>query len=506
MLFKVVERFPSLRNQPPDTVFLTWDNWNDYSYYTLYGIRYLDHDLNIHDLGGIRIAYFGQQTGSAAKGLKVGDQFSELGDQFFSLGAGTEYYENLNKLSKEVRENLLEKLNDLAFITELLVKAQDEDVTQNALLRGVDVKTVSGQYRRMALGGAKLTKFKFWFDSPKWKPESPEMKLSFRITPESTPPSNVHVIIGRNGVGKTNMINNMIKSLYGEEFADGRGVYFHEEDEKFTNVISVSFSAFDTTLPYFDDISEETDIAFKFIGLKIPDEESEQGFRTKTGDELADEFASSFIECIDSFKTDSLRKRLAALESDPNFKEANILQLLDLPKKTRKSKGKQLFHKLSSGHKIILLSITRLVETVQEKSLVFIDEPEAHLHPPLLSAFTRSLSELLIDLNGVAIIATHSPVILQEVPKKCVYKLRRIGGNASAERPEIETFGENAGVLTREIFGLEVTESGFYQLLKKAIDEFDDYDDLLDHFDDQLGMEGRSIARVLFANKTKGDQ
>ena len=502
MLFKVVQRFASLRSGKPDTLFLTWDDWNDYSYYTLFGVKFIDNESKLHDFGGVRIGYIGQAKGSAAKGLTIGQEFSELGDGFFSLGAGTEYYQKLNKLAKETRENILEGLKDLAYFPQLLEDARDEEVTKESLFRGLDLKTVSGQYRRMALGGAKLTKFKFWFDSPKWRPESPEMLLSFRIIPESVPPTNVHVIIGRNGVGKTNMINNMIKSLYGEELIDGNGVYFNEDDdEKFTNVISVSFSAFDTTLPYFDDKSDVTDIAFKFIGLKKPDEDSESGFRTKTNDELEDEFTTSFLECIESFKTDSLRKSLNALESDPNFKEANILQLLDVPKKSIIKKGKLLFHKLSSGHKIILLSITRLVETVQEKSLVFIDEPEAHLHPPLLSAFTRSLSELLINLNGVAIIATHSPVILQEVPKKTVYKLRRYGANASADRPEIETFGENVGVLTREIFGLEVTESGFYQLLKKAVEEFNDYDDLLEHFGDQLGMEGRSIARVLFANK-----
>jgi len=66
--------------------------------------------------------------------------------------------------------------------------------------------------------------------------------------------------------------------------------------------------------------------------------------------------------------------------------------------------------KLSSGHAIVLLTITRLVE-LDERSLVLIDEPEVHLHPPLLSAFVRALSDLLIELNGVAIVATHSPVM-----------------------------------------------------------------------------------------------
>lgn len=48
---------------------------------------------------------------------------------------------------------------------------------------------------------------------------------------------------------------------------------------------------------------------------------------------------------------------------------------------------KKYLSRMSSGHAIVLFTITRLVDTVGEKSLVLLDEPEVHLHPPLLSAF-----------------------------------------------------------------------------------------------------------------------
>ncbi|MDT9120903.1 AAA family ATPase, partial [Escherichia coli] len=81
--------------------------------------------------------------------------------------------------------------------------------------------------------------------------------------------------------------------------------------------------------------------------------------------------------------------------------------------------------RMSSGHAIVLFTITRLVDVVGEKSLVLFDEPEVHLHPPLLSAFLRTLCDLLDARNGVAIIPTHSPVVLQEVPKSCMWKVLR---------------------------------------------------------------------------------
>jgi predicted ATP-dependent endonuclease of OLD family len=153
----------------------------------------------------------------------------------------------------------------------------------------------------------------------------------------------------------------------------------------------------------------------------------------------------------------------------------------------------------------VLLIVTRLVGTVEERTLVLIDEPEAHLHPPLLSAFVRTLSELLSNRNGVAVIATHSPVVLQEVPKSCVWKIRRNGTSIVAERPEIETFGENVGILTREVFGLEVTHSGFHKLLYDAVVETGDFDDAVHRFGGELGGEAKAILRRLVAARREDE-
>ena len=150
-----------------------------------------------------------------------------------------------------------------------------------------------------------------------------------------------------------------------------------------------------------------------------------------------------------------------------------------------------------------MLSITRLVETVEEKTLVLIDEPESHLHPPLLSAFIRALSELLFDRNGVAIIATHSPVVLQEVPRSCVWKITRSGLALSTSRPEIETFGENVGILTREVFGLEVAKSGFHSLLEESVAKGTSFDRIMDEYKDQLGFEAQAVLRAILAHRDK---
>jgi len=112
----------------------------------------------------------------------------------------------------------------------------------------------------------------------------------------------------------------------------------------------------------------------------------------------------------------------------------------------------------------------------------------------------RSLSDLLMQRNGVAIVATHSPVVLQEAPRSCVWILRRMGAQVSADRPTIQTFGENVGTLTREVFGLEVTQAGYHRLLEEAVTKLGDYQAVLAYFGDQLGAESRAIVSAMVAS------
>ncbi|MFR2767106.1 MAG: AAA family ATPase [Thomasclavelia sp.] len=145
-------------------------------------------------------------------------------------------------------------------------------------------------------------------------------------------------------------------------------------------------------------------------------------------------------------------------------------------------------------------------ETIEEKTLVLLDEPETHLHPPLVSSFIRCLSELLMSTNAVAIIATHSPIILQEVPKNCVWILDRSGWNCSISRPRFETFGESYNNLVEEVFGLEIQKSGFHKMIADEVDKLNNYDELIEKFGNQLGGDADIIARTLFLQKEDNNE
>jgi predicted ATP-dependent endonuclease of OLD family len=183
------------------------------------------------------------------------------------------------------------------------------------------------------------------------------------------------------------------------------------------------------------------------------------------------------------------------LQLDMNFRELSLSELAELENEhTLIEQATSLFKTLSSGHAAVLYYLTHVVELVENKTICLFDEPENHLHPPLLSAFIRTLSTLLTENNGMAIMATHSPVVLQEIPRLCTWKLHHINdGKINVRRPNIETFGESVGEITAEVFSLDLRKTGFYALLEKDSLESKSVERVLSMYENQVGLEGRAV-------------
>jgi len=507
VLFTVTDRFGYYPNNTRSQVFLTWDDWNDFSFYTLFGIFYVNDEGDKIELGSIKIGFIGQEERDRV--LKKKEIFSELSPNHFSVGLDDNYYVNLNKLGPDIQTEILNGLNDIAKNTQIFRQAAKESVFKISFLRGLSQTTIEGQFRRLANGAARLTPYHFTYTSPENEKVEP-MTLSFDVEPDSLPSTNIHILIGRNGVGKTYMIDNMIDALIkraGNERTTGKfNSLIGSRSKLFANLICVTFSAFDDFEHPPEKKDKSTGIQYAYIGLKsinadgIPSD-------TQNSNLLMEEFHKSLYICKTTSKTQRWKDVIKTLETDPIFRAADIGSLINLPSEAQiRRVATPLLKKLSSGHKLILLTITRLVEKLEERSLVLIDEPESHLHPPLLSSFMRALNALLTNRNGVGIIATHSPVVLQEVPRSCVWKLRRNGTEAVAERLQIESFGENVGILTQEVFGLEVTDSGFHNLLKDLVEKYRTYEAAIEILDGQLGLEAKAILRTLFFQKRNNDR
>ena len=380
------------------------------------------------------------------RGPDIPDEFDRLDDRFFSLGQDDSYYTQLNALGDQVRDALLAALNDVAVNPDLFARALREPVTGKSLLRNVSRATVRNQFHRLALGGARLSAYEFGYTYPTPNGGGGMVyppSLDFKVVPESQPPTNVHVIIGRNGVGKSRLLDRIESALVRPDSvvdSSGHGtVEFMTEDgpsamaaaQQFASLVSVAFSAFDEFEPVRSSQDRSRGLGYTYIGLK--------------------------------------KKSGASADEAGGMKDPKALAV-------------------EFGNSV----------------LVLLDEPESHLHPPLLSAFIRALSDLLVNRNGVAIITTHSPVVLQEVPSRCVWRLRRAGDSVTAERPDIETFGENVGTLTSEVFGLEVTNSGFHRMIAEAAAGRVSYAEVLELFGGQLGSEARALLQALVAVGGRG--
>ena len=486
--------------------FLKPNTWDDHGFRTTFRLELVLPE-RVVEIGNVSIAFEGMPKGKKVTSIPDCDKLPE---DFFSLGFGEEYYWNLKRLGDPIRECVLVGLRDLAYDIErfnaLLLESDrdlEDTVIQKSLLRHNRREIVGRQLHRIAHGGVRFLGFELTvpvdFENLN--------DLTFNVQPESCPPSNVHAIIGSNGVGKTYLISEIVESVI-DDYAD---VEIHSEDDKleFLNVVLVAFSPFDWNTPFDEtDDSRFGESDFKFVGLARPlaaevedDQDNKYSTENKSSVELREEFERYVEECKQGDKLSWLRAALTTLESDPVLSSNSAYLHASQAEKIDPVKLADEFSELSSGHKIVLLTIAALVAEVHEGTLVLVDEPENHLHPPLLSSFIRALSELLHDRNGLAVVGTHSPVVLQEIPRNCVWKIHRSGDLSTAERPLIETFGENVGVLTREVFGLQVKESGFYKMLSDAAGTCDTYEQVLEKFGGALGGEAKALVRALLANK-----
>lgn len=491
-----------------------WDDWGKYR--TQFYLTVVDPKGQKHGIGQVKIGSRGLKPHAGGTGIPSGyryptleKNFTQLDNDYFSVGQDEEYYSKLDTLGDPIREQILVALKDVAWDVALWEGAQDEYVMEESLLRSVTRSTVEGQFRRMARGDARVTSYEFSYSPPKRLGDgAPPFELEFSVDPRSRIPTNVHVLIGRNGVGKTRLLSLMTKALVAKDASAKQSGKFELSEQgtnsgKFANVVAVSFSAFDEADLLPDRDSSPDALGFSYIGLRGWASNSPTApIKPKSPQMLAMEFVNSLKECRIGTRRRRWAEVIGTLQSDPVFKAAQLAEVIeaDLSDQEEVDSVLKTFKALSSGHKIVLLTLTRLVEKVEERTLVLIDEPEGHLHPPLLSAMTRAISELLVRRNGVAVVATHSPIILQEVPRSCVWIINRMLTASKAERPTIETFGESIGILSREVFQLELSQSGYHRILDDVRSDAESYEDAMELMGHELGAEGKAVLRAMYLN------
>ncbi len=295
MEFFILPKNTSLPDNGNNTVYLKVDLWNDYSFITMFHMSLHDENGQFHDIGAIKIGFKGQ-TIETDTYTKLPDKFESVNDEFFALGQTVEFYRNIASLPNPPGQHILLALNDIVVRPDIIKDIKEEKVFSISLLRNISLSVVKGQYARVLEGKAELTGFKFKFTRSETQLFG-GINLDFDVEVSSTPSTNIHAIIGRNGVGKTTLLNGMIKTITDRQSSDTKFIDTKTwqndkiSDDYFSSLVSVSFSAFDPFTPPQEQPDPAKGTCYFYIGLK----DSKNGERHRTICDLQNDCAKALI-------------------------------------------------------------------------------------------------------------------------------------------------------------------------------------------------------------------
>lgn len=541
--------------QDIDTRFaLQQDDWNDFSFQTLYHLHYQPTSKNddVIYIGGVKILKRGQ---TKLDPTLLTAPFTRLNAQWASVGTSLDYYQRLNEIPEKHRASIMRALNDVVAFPDLVEKFKDEKGWETSLFRDnydwaeflQDARTLyEGSFGALPdikelfsykpAGAAKAIDFDF--SAPKPEGYTGAYRRLGPSRKKMLLPERMIVLVGRNGTGKSTLLSRLARIAFAspQERATKKMKALGQLEPKaigFMRIITISYSAFDSfivpglvarDLSQITDDIENGEGRFVFCGLRDivaevredvkraeekaseEDEETEilverrTSTKLKSVDKLADEFVTLLARIRKNEMLDLFKSAIAPLAADPSFADLNSQLDILLSASAR---ARRLFMEWSTGHKIALHVIASLVANTRPRSLVLFDEPEAHLHPPLMAALIHAVRIVLVEMNAFCIVATHSPVMLQETLARHVRYVSRNGSKLTVEQPKLETFGENIGILSYDSFGLTASSTDYHRALDLLVEDYEDFDEIDAVFEPGLSGQARGYVLTKMAKDRK---
>jgi hypothetical protein len=498
-------RFVTAKSTPPDDypyAVLTPDPWDDYGYKTMWWIKlHVDKDV-VLDLEQVKIV---QKSQDGGRTKLPPSPFERLPSDYCSLGQAMSYYEILFGAGRDVYEPFLKGLRDMVFLSTVRERfAKQPGVVASLTRFGSAMAALENAPAifKTVEQGAVPGQLSFEYQFPK-----SDVTTEFRFGGIPDLPTRTVAVIGYNGAGKTRLLGHLgmlayhdVKRASTEGFVETNGRYVGQRPS-FGGIVAISYSAYDDfEVPGIGkdrnaarnrELAEEGRAAmgnYTYIGLRQASEDGRISTELKTIDDLTRDFHLALARAQKSEREGPLVAAYKPICEEPSFRV-----LAELPDITASVPiWKTAFARLSTGHKIVLNIVVQLCANLERRSIVFFDEPELHLHPPLLAALLRAIGVVLDRHDSFAVIATHSPVVLQEIPGRQVKVLRRYPGQLDVESPEIETFGENVGALTKQVFSLDSSATDFQGVLHRLADTYSDAE-IEDMFEGPISAQAHSV-------------
>lgn len=426
--------------------------WNDYSYKTTYRLFFFNENEEKCDIGELKLMCKGQ-TDTDEVLPKVFDQ--PLDNSYCSLGQSIEYYQTIYALFKEDKQylqRLMCFLRDCSFDSNIREQFEEDNIFDTSLLRDLAAEKALrlGKYIINGINPEQAYSFKYEFCPP----YANNTTALFCVSNGYNAPGFARTkgIIGENGKGKTQLLKKLVSDLVSKDESH------FDKLPLFGSCLAICSTPFDCfqiesqKLPFISYTLEQNDRTRGLIFNALEKIISRPMVKKQSMREVFLNFLTAIFvpEIIDSlFVSETIEGQLVYSVNN-EFTDS-------------------LLRTLSSGQLHEFLLISSICANIHLSSLIVIDEPEVHLHPRYIVRFMSILGNILQKFESYAIIATHSPLIIREIPRDSVYIVSDVNGEVSGERipligtANFNTFGEDVSKLYFEIFNYDERESVFFE-------------------------------------------
>jgi len=451
-------------------IFLQIDNWDDFTYKISYNM-YVKLSLEREDvqIGHVRI------LNSIDSNIKTPKYFKKLSVQFCSLGGNLDYYEKLRQLGKKHQEEILAALNDLAFNPELKIYFEDIDGYETAILREgnstlINAKkyffetNINNEEINTNNSNVSINNFSYEIKLPY---ANDKHLVHFDLSGMRDLNNRIHVIIGKNGTGKTQYLKFLAKDLEKKHIQGN-----FSEKPSFNRILTFSYSA----LNKFDYVEGES----------LNDSRSYHfnGYEAIEIHDVKEALKKSFNRINELGRDDFWIKSINSLLNKKIYIGKDATKVFDE------------INKYSSGQRIILEIITNLVANIRFNTVILYDEPEIHLHPNAMAKLIRVLNEVLNAFDSYCLIATHSPFLVRQLPKNNITIFDRIDDTPYIRKPHFETLSASLDVINSDIFNTRDEVDNYKMILKFLSDKYT-YNEILEKLNDDLPIEGKIYLKTI---------
>jgi len=465
-----------------------WEDWPtteptswEEAYRTLFDVYYEEASgaARCHPLGPIKIL----QRGRTAP--ELAEIMGSLTDDYCSIGQILDYYAALGRLDAETRRAILTALRDVSAHEEIARAFEAEHSFRASLLRFSEADLAfRRQAGRAEAGGAREDPPSFRFRAPLQGFDEPH-EVDFQFSGQPRRLRRLAVIVGENGTGKTQLLARLANVLWGLRRT---GEVLDPPRPAIGRVIAVSYSALDA----FERPPHRTR---GIEGHPALDNYCYCGFRDKD-DALRPELLFDLMkQDLAEIRRWGRQAKWQRMLQDLRFLDREP----DLAAAVEQGDGAvaAVAGCLAAGEKTVLSVLTRLLAKLRDRSFVIFDEPETNLHPSLLAGLLRVLHGWLEDFDGWGVIATHSPLVLQEIPGQMVSVLERQGRVPFLRPYQGESFGQSLSEIVVEVFGADERDRNYATMLQALVDEGMTSDQIEAALGRTLSLNARMALRYL---------